>query len=384
MSTTTPTPSMNLLLPNVGQELGPQYAIDINAALTRIDSHTHLEGYGVPIVTAAINLNADLSFATGGAPVNAVSVRSVQFATQVSALSSPDLACAYSVGSNGDLYWNDLNGNQIALTANGQINITGTQLGIQGLVAPASAVYSPGSGTFTFQSDTGPNYAAMEHGPIVIHDTATGSNGILIQSPTSLAAGYNITLPTSLPASTLPMFLGPAGNGQISTAQISTPMLADGSVTAVKQANVIIQGGGVIAAASYTSPTPVSTSLTTPITIATLRPIMIALRAIEGSLLPGAISVSAGSAGGVMDFTASMYINVTGAMTTTIGYADFGSVIHATSGSLFQAIVSYIPVASVQAILIPTATGTLSLRLWASVNAGTILFNNLQLIAYQL
>lgn len=380
MSTTNTTSSMSLVLPNVGQQLGPTYATNINAALTRIDSHSHLTGYGVPIVTAALNINADLSFANGIAPVNAISLRSVRFATQPSVLVSPDLACAYSVGTDGDLYWNDLNGNQIQLTANGQIAISGSR-GITGLVAPASATYAPD--TFTWLSDTGPNAALMDQGPTTIRDVADGANGITIKSPTSLATSYNITLPAVLPASSLPLFLGPSTAGQLIAQQITTAAIADGAITAAKNAAVTIQGGGVIATYSTTATTLMPTTITTPLTVTTLRPIILSLRAVEGQTGPASVSVNSTETGGTAQCAGFLAFAVTGPESTTVGSTQFSDVLVDVAPG-FQ-ITSTIPASSMQCTFIPTALGTFTFTLQACTLAGaTLTIVGTQLLAYQL
>lgn len=56
------TPYMDLVLPTVSVTLGPEWATELNAALTLVDSHNHTSGKGVPITTAAIDINADLDF----------------------------------------------------------------------------------------------------------------------------------------------------------------------------------------------------------------------------------------------------------------------------------------------------------------------------------
>lgn len=384
MSSTISTPQMSLVLPIVGQQFGPQYATDINAALTRIDAHTHLTGYGVPIVTAAMNINADLSFATGGAPVNAIDLRTARFSTQPSPLSSPDLACAYSVGpDDGDLYWNDLKGNSIPITANGVIAISGAQ-GIQNLVSPASASYGSPADTFVWLSNTGPNAAQMDHGPTTIRDVASGASGITIKSPTSLAADYNITLPATLPASSLPLFLGPGTVGQLIAQQISTAAIANGAVTPAKQSAVTIQGGAVIANDSTTSTSLTNTTITTPLTTTTLRPIVLSLRAIEGQVLPCAIAFAGTESGGSLVCAGLAAFAVTGPQTTIAGATQFGSVATlAVPGAtgLFQ-----LPGSAMQCVFVPTATGTFTFTLQLAVNAGTdsATVINSQLLAYQL
>jgi hypothetical protein len=62
----TPSPNMGIITPIVsspGTDPGPTYATTVNTALgTTIDQHDHTSGKGKLITTAALNINADLTF----------------------------------------------------------------------------------------------------------------------------------------------------------------------------------------------------------------------------------------------------------------------------------------------------------------------------------
>lgn len=186
---------MNLPVPVVGQEPGPQYAQDVNASLNIVDGHNHTPGYGVPIPAAAINYNADIS-----AMDNRLTLaKSVTFTEQGSPLAGilPDLAALYVSGV--DLYYNDGSGNQIRVTQGG--SVTGTPGSITGLTPPASASYSIAGSEFIWQSDVNTS-AGMDNGPVTIREEIANAHGITIQSPSALAADYSFTFPSALPGST--------------------------------------------------------------------------------------------------------------------------------------------------------------------------------------
>lgn len=187
------SPNMNLPVPVVGQEPGPQYATDVNNSLNIIDSHNHTPGYGVPIPSSALNYNADID-----ANNNRLrDLKSSTYSPQSVPLPgiTPDIGAIYVSGV--DLYYNDINGNQIRLTQNG--GISGTSGSISNLTPPASASYSSGTSSFIWQSDVN-TAAGMDNGPVTIREIAANAKGITIQSPISLAADYSLTLPGALPA----------------------------------------------------------------------------------------------------------------------------------------------------------------------------------------
>jgi len=189
----TYTPNMNLTLPGVGTEYGPAWATEINGDLSVLDSHNHNPGSGVQITPTGLNINIDLSFAQN----NAINLRSSRYVAQSGVLTgASDLNCSYSVGSNGELYWNDAVGHRVQITNSGNVNagagsITGLPSGT------ASVAFNSVSQTYVFQSATS-TAAILDARSIIIRNGTSGSYGITLQAPT-LATNYSITLP-SLPS----------------------------------------------------------------------------------------------------------------------------------------------------------------------------------------
>ncbi len=220
------TPYMNLVLPTVSQTLGPEWATQLVAALSLIDSHTHAAGQGVQVPSAGINVNTDLSF--GG--FNAYQLRTARFADQGGTLSSAgDVGCVYLV--SGNLWFNSGAGTPVQITNGG--SIAGTPGSITGLVAPAAVTYSPASTKFTFTSNTNVN-AQIDAAQLTIRQPIASANGVTIQSPASLAANYSITLPGSLPAGARLLTLD--NNGQLAAAwsvDSATVQVASNLVSAI-------------------------------------------------------------------------------------------------------------------------------------------------------
>ncbi len=213
MADITISPNMNLPVPVVGVDPGPDWANNVNACLNAIDSHNHTAGQGVPITPAAININTDLPM-NGN---NLTTVRTVRFSAQGSVPSNPaDIGCLAEVGV--DLYYIDGNGNQIRMTQSGSpTGATGTITGLPSGTASASFALN----TFTFQSATN-TPAFLNVGPITIGNNTPGSNGITISPPVSLPASYGLFLPQSLPTTTQLLALDSVGN--ITTLEGANPV----------------------------------------------------------------------------------------------------------------------------------------------------------------
>lgn len=248
---------MNLIVPTVGQELGPTWAEDLNASLSLLDQHNHASGNGVQITPTGININADLPFSGN----NAISLRSVRFSSQGSPLAAPaDLGCLYESGV--DLYYNDGNGVQIRLTSSG--SPAGTPGSIANLVSPASVTYVPSTPAFVFQSAAN-TPADLDGGSLVLRNITANSNGVSLHAPPALAANYDVTFPAALPAAQSFVTLDNSGNlaapinvtGGLTGSNIVTNPTFNGNVTitgnlTVQQSPLTLGLG--VTVASFTSP----------------------------------------------------------------------------------------------------------------------------------
>lgn len=211
MATEYISPNMELVVPVPTQDPGPNWSYALNASLTIIDGHNHVSGSGVPIPTAGLNINASLDFHD----FSALNLFVAAFSSQASALSpvSPNVGCAYSVGANGELFWNDANGHSVQITLNGSVAVSGA-IGFTGLPSgTAAANYLSASGTFQFLQATGIG-ANLDVASIAIrypgsYPTPAG-NYIQLEAPSSLGSGYSLVLP-ALPAQTNVMTLGNTG-----------------------------------------------------------------------------------------------------------------------------------------------------------------------------
>jgi hypothetical protein len=201
------SPNMGLPLPIPNQDPGPDYANNQNAAGLIIDAHNHSAGNGVQITPSGLSISSDLTFLGN----NATNLRSTRFSPQGSALSgAADLGCVYVSGV--DLYYNDVNGNQIRITQTG--SVTGASGTITGLPSgTASAAYS--GGTFVFQSATNTG-ANIDGASYILRNASANSKGLTLSPPSAMAANYTLVLP-ALPSSTSWVQLDTAGNITAST-----------------------------------------------------------------------------------------------------------------------------------------------------------------------
>jgi hypothetical protein len=255
MPTTTISPNMQLPVPVVGVDPGPDWATQINNCLALIDSHTHVTGQGVQITPSGLDINADLSI--GGN--NLTLVRSTRFQNQATTLSGvTDLNCVYSSGTAGDLYYNDGSGNIIRLTQSG--SIVGTTGSIGGLVSPASATYVPATQTFVWQSAA--NTAAnMDCGSVILRNITASSYGLTLAPPSSLALNYTVTLPAIPAASGNFLTIDTSGNissnvkidgvtllNTSNTIAVQASQLVDNSTTEASSNQIIVKDGGITSA----------------------------------------------------------------------------------------------------------------------------------------
>lgn len=230
--------NMSMPVPGVGITTGPTYATDINNCLTIVDSHDHSAGKGVPVTPAGLNISSDLSFLSN----NATALRSVRFTVQSALFSlAADIGAIYVNGV--DLYYRDISGNNVRITASGAV--AGTPGSISNLVAPASATYVPGSSTFVWQSNA-LTPANMDAASYIFRNLSASSFGLTLNPPTAMGADSALTLPT-IPGALAFLTIDASGNigsstafnGSLTTANLSPTA---GIVGTQLASNIDLQG----------------------------------------------------------------------------------------------------------------------------------------------
>lgn len=105
------TPNMNLDLPVPSVTLGPEWAIELNAALTVIDGHDHSSGFGVSIHPAGLDIDSDLDFQSN----RAFNLKSSKYTDQTATLvGATNASSVYS--KSGDLWYTNGSGVAVQLT----------------------------------------------------------------------------------------------------------------------------------------------------------------------------------------------------------------------------------------------------------------------------
>lgn len=221
MANTTISPNMNMPVPTVGEDPGPDWATNLDACLSIIDSHNHTSGQGVPITPQGLNINADLPL-NGN---NLITARSLRFSPQSGVINgASDLGALYENGV--DLYYVDGAGNQVRITQGGSVTgATGTITGLPS--GTASAAFA--GGTFTFQSATN-TPAAMNFGPVTLGQAVASGKNVTISASGSQPANYNFTLPLALPSTSSALLSDASGNMSFTGLQYGTyaPVVTSG------------------------------------------------------------------------------------------------------------------------------------------------------------
>lgn len=245
MATIT-SPNMNLPVPVVGQEPGPEYATDVNNSLNLIDAHNHSPGSGVQVTPDGLNINTALTFNTNAAT-------NLAYLNLVPQSIVPGLNTIYEQGV--DLFYVDGIGNNIRITQGG--GVAGTPGSIANLTPPASASYVSAASTFVFQSNT--NIAAnLDAASLLMRNISPNSTFALTLQPPTLGANYSITLPPT-PGST--SFLQMAPNGVQSASVAVSQGIQDSNIASATLTNRVFAVGTQV---------PINiTSITTTYTVLT-------------------------------------------------------------------------------------------------------------------
>jgi len=216
---------MGLDLPVVSVTLGPTWASEINVALETIDDHDHTSGNGQQVPTAGLNINAALDF-------NEYDVTGLRTCRLQNHSSTPswgvnDKAALFV--ESGELFYRDAAGNDVTITSGG--SIAGASGVIQNLVSPASAIFTAGTRTCTWNA-TATEFMIMEFEQAKFTDN---SHTITIRPDSSLGVDYSLVLPdTAIAANTV--MRQNAGNTQLEFATITG---TSGEITVTHTSNNI-------------------------------------------------------------------------------------------------------------------------------------------------
>ncbi len=195
----------------------------LNTALgvTGVDGHDHTTGKGVRIPSAALNINADVSWASGGSNYAITDIAALDFAA-VTAASVVALQGALFVNTvDSELYFRSVAGTNIKITDGTTLNVSIVG-GIGGDYSAVSALFDYDDATDTYRArqeeDGGVRqFAKLSIADLIIReydpagDATVPVETVTIKSPDGLAASYALTLPAALPGSTSVVTLSATG-----------------------------------------------------------------------------------------------------------------------------------------------------------------------------
>jgi hypothetical protein len=283
MSDVILSPNMNLPVPIVGLDPGPDWANNINASLGILDQHNHSAGQGVQINPDGLDINADL-------PINGNNltlVNTVRFNNLLASLAgtAPNLGVIYE--ANNELYYNDGVGNVVQVTKAGSVNATSS--GISSGTATASFV----GGVLVVDANVN-TPANVQGASFLFGNNISGSNYLTLQPPSAMGSSYSVTLPPPNTTGSLAYLsydtsnnIGVAGLGTISGAYLEAGTVPQSSL-APRSTGITVGAGGV--AVSNPSNPAYATSSTTPVLVTNLqvtitttgRPVQVELQGVSG------------------------------------------------------------------------------------------------------
>lgn len=360
---TVASANMSLPVPVVGEEIGPDWARDLNNCMTIIDQHDHAAGNGVQITPDGLNINAALA-------MNDNILNSIAALTLTAQVSFATNKSVYVIGN--EIYYRDGAGNQVQITNAGSVNagagsITGLPSGT------ASASYSAVAQKFIWQSATS-TPANMDFAAAIFRNLSASSFGLTLSPPAAMGADYDITLPT-LPASAA--FLQISNTGAIS----ASPAVSGGltttnlSVTAgILKSQLAALGQQISTVASFsTSSTSFVNVTNLSVTITTSgRPVYLCIVPSTAGTECSVQTQGNSTPGAFIAFNTQYRRG-----NTTI--ADM--VLGATQGSASETH-SYTPPSTIDAVAAGTYTYTI--RTKVSAASSTIFWSDVALMAYEL
>jgi hypothetical protein len=318
------TANMNLTLPQVLGTPGPQYATQVNGALERVDQHDHTSGFGSPVPTAGLAIDAALPF-NGNA---ATGLKLLQLADQSPAPDGSLFPRSVFV-QGGDLYYLNGDGVAVQLTDGGVINPTGVG-GFGGDYADTGAVaeYQSAQSRYTFRNPD--NSLGDLYGR-----AANLSTTLTVAGAAALSAG--LTVATTLAVSGATTLAGvTTGNASVSGTLGVTGATTLGSTLTVTGAtglaSATLSGTLGVTGTSNLTTVNVSSVLNAADATSTLGVTSATNLSVSGTLgVTGATTLAALTAGGAVTFNSSLSMPT--ASLVSIG-ANAGARVQMQAGTL--------------------------------------------------
>lgn len=194
-------------IPTVSTTAGPDYAEQVNACLEEIR-----DTLDAKVTPTGFDMDSDLSFESSGTSYAAVDLERTNYENKLVAISAGTYPMSVYV-VDGELYYNDNDGNQVQITSGGSLNIA-VSGGITGSGYGSSGVevnWAVGDSAYKLKSGAS-SYAHVWLNDVYLNDGDT--NFIRLAAP-AITADYTVTFPTAVPASELPVTMN--GSGTLAT-----------------------------------------------------------------------------------------------------------------------------------------------------------------------
>lgn len=179
---------------------------------TVVDRHDHTTGKGVKIPSAALKINADVSWSDAGASRAITDLKAVDFtpsAVQTALAGALFVSDGTSSLTANELYWRTTSGVNVKVTAGSALNVAAFTGGIGGdyTAVGALALFDDATDSYWFQQQVGASvrqYARMRSADVDLYefkahpDPSVPTNRVRLASPAALAASYTVTMPAAL------------------------------------------------------------------------------------------------------------------------------------------------------------------------------------------
>jgi hypothetical protein len=231
----------------------------LDTVFNTLDAHSHLTGSGVPIQSAALKINGDVQWNFGGTHYAIVDALALDLFPTSAASVSGYSSALFTNSADNNLYFRNAASQLVQITSGSTINVT-VAGAIGGDYGPSGYLLDATTATdyyhFYQEFVTGVRqYAGVAHGQLDIFEQkaapAAGvpANRVRQKSPAGLAASYDLTWLTALPAANTLMMVDNTG----AITSPATPTLAN-------NANFKLQGTGYIQRGTRITTVPVVSS----------------------------------------------------------------------------------------------------------------------------
>jgi hypothetical protein len=218
-------------LPVVGVTERTEWATLLVAALDEIRATLDAK-----VTPAGIDINSALSFRSGATYYGAEDLAYVSL-HGAAALAAATYPGALYKNSDGELYYNDDAGNQVALTSDGSVAAAAGNL--TGMTGDAAVTWVDADETFEFTVSAG-TYADLKLDDLLLSD---GSSNFLRLAVTGMSADYTLTLPAAVPASNNTLMTYSVAGSTVTASFSATPTVTSLTTTGAVAAGTTLAAG---------------------------------------------------------------------------------------------------------------------------------------------